>query len=259
MHITQIRNATLRLDFGGTRFLIDPYLAEKGTYPGFSGNLDPATFDEASAPRNPTAELTVPMAQILDVDAVVVSHLHDDHWDEAAIRLVPKHLPLFVQNEPDADAVRGQGFTDVRVLAGDVVFKGVTLTKTPGQHGSDEAAKLTGPVMGIVFRHPQEKTLYVAGDTIWNDDVAQNLRDHAPQAVVVNAGFAQWFGVGPIIMGADDVRRVCEAVPEATVIASHMEAVNHAELTRAALRDDAEAHGYAANLRIPADGDTITI
>ena len=259
MHITQIRNATLRLDFGGTRFLIDPYLTEKGAYPGFSGNLDPATFDEANAPRNPTAELTVPMAQILDVDAVVVSHLHDDHWDEAAIRLVPKHLPLFVQNEADADAVRGQGFTDVRVLSGDVVFKGVTLTKTPGQHGSDEAAKLMGPVMGIVFRHPEEKTLYVAGDTIWNDDVAQNLRDHAPQAVVVNAGFAQWFGVGPIIMGTDDVRHVCRAAPEATVIASHMEAVNHAELTRVALREDAEARGYAANLRIPADGDTITI
>jgi L-ascorbate metabolism protein UlaG (beta-lactamase superfamily) len=259
MHITQIRNATLRLEFGGTRFLIDPYLAEKGAYPGFSGNIDPAMFDAAIAPRNPTAELVVPMARILDVDAVIVSHLHDDHWDEAAIRLMPKHLPLFVQSEADAETVSGEGFTDVRVLGQNTTFNGVTLTKTPGQHGSDEAAKLTGPVMGIAFRHPEEKTLYVAGDTIWNDDVARNLHDHAPQVIVVNAGFAQWFGVGPIIMGPDDVRRVCEAAPEATVIASHMEAVNHAELTRAELRKDAEARGYSSNLLIPADGDTITI
>ena len=29
MRIKQVRNATLRLDYGGTRFLIDPYLAER--------------------------------------------------------------------------------------------------------------------------------------------------------------------------------------------------------------------------------------
>lgn len=259
MHITQIRNATLRLDFGGTRFLIDPFLAEKGAYPGFLGRNDPATFDPGDVPRNPTAELVVPMDRILDVDAVIVTHLHGDHWDEAATRLVPKHLSIFVQSQFDAAGLRDRGFTDVRVLAEDTPFNGVTLAKTPGQHGSDEAAKIMGPVMGVAFRHPDEKTLYIAGDTIWNDDVAKNLRDYAPQVVVVNAGYAQWFGVGPIIMGTEDVRRVCEAAPEATIIASHMEAVNHAELTRADLRADAEARGYAANLLIPADGDSIAI
>ncbi|MGM8931146.1 MBL fold metallo-hydrolase [Salinicola halophyticus] len=259
MKITQVRNATLNLDFGGTRFLIDPFLAEKGAYPGFPGNIDPAKFDPANVPRNPTADLVVRMEQILDVDAVIVTHTHDDHWDEAAIRLVPKHLPLFVQNETDAETIRGQGFTDVRVLSSETIFNGVTLAKTPGQHGSDEAAKIMGPVMGVVFRHAGEKTLYVAGDTIWNDSVAKNLRDHAPNVVVVNSGFAQWFGVGPIIMGADDVQKVSGALPTATLIASHMEAVNHAELTRAELRQAAETRGYASKLLIPADGDTVTL
>lgn len=33
MNITQIRNATQHITFGGKTFLIDPMLAAKGTYP----------------------------------------------------------------------------------------------------------------------------------------------------------------------------------------------------------------------------------
>ncbi|SMO97743.1 MBL fold metallo-hydrolase [Paracoccus laeviglucosivorans] len=259
MQITQIRNATLRIDFGGTRFLVDPYLADKGTYEGFEASVDPAQPNPRADVRNPTAELGVPMAQILDVDAVIVTHTHADHWDEAAVRLVPRHLPLFVQNEADAATIRGQGFEDVRVLDDSSVFLGVTLTRTSGQHGSDEAHKLMGDVMGVLLRHPDEKRLYVAGDTVWNDHVEGNLAEHAPQVVVVNAGDARIVGLGAIIMGVDDVKKVCEAAPDATVIASHMEAVNHAELTRDALRTDAEKRGYARNLLIPADGETISL
>lgn len=35
MKITQVRNATLLIHYAGTRFLIDPMLAPKGSYPGF--------------------------------------------------------------------------------------------------------------------------------------------------------------------------------------------------------------------------------
>lgn len=36
MNITQIRNATLHITFGGKTFLVDPMLAPKGAYPGFA-------------------------------------------------------------------------------------------------------------------------------------------------------------------------------------------------------------------------------
>jgi L-ascorbate metabolism protein UlaG (beta-lactamase superfamily) len=42
------------------------------------------------------------MDEILDVDAVIVTHIHPDHWDEAAINLVPKDMLIFAQNEKDA-------------------------------------------------------------------------------------------------------------------------------------------------------------
>ncbi|MFP3458551.1 MBL fold metallo-hydrolase, partial [Psychrobacter sp. SIMBA_152] len=77
MKIQQIRNATVVLDYAGTRLLVDPYLAEQGAYPGFEGTAN-------SHLRNPTAPLPMPVAEIIDADAVILTHVHPDHWDEAA-------------------------------------------------------------------------------------------------------------------------------------------------------------------------------
>ena len=55
--------------------------------------------------------------------------------------------------------------------------------------------------------------------------------------VVLNAGHAQLAGFdGSIIMGEDDMYRAYEATRSAKVIAIHMEAVNHATLSRESLR-----------------------
>jgi len=72
MRIRQIRNATVSLEFGGIRFLIDPWLAEKDAYPGFAGTANDHL-------RNPTAALVVPMSEIVDVDAVILTHAHLGH------------------------------------------------------------------------------------------------------------------------------------------------------------------------------------
>ena len=89
MHITQVRNATLLIDYAGTRFLIDPMLSAKDSLPGFEGTAN-------SHLRNPLVELPLPLAELIDVDAVIVTHDHPDHWDLAAQQQIPKHLPLFV-------------------------------------------------------------------------------------------------------------------------------------------------------------------
>lgn len=250
MKIKQVRNATLRVDIAGTRFLVDPYLADKDAYPGFEGTVNSQT-------RNPLVELRTPMEEIIDVDAVIVTHTHADHWDEAAVRLVPKHLPLFTQHKQDAALIRSQGFTDVHVLGSDTVFNDVTLIKTAGRHGTMEAVaaapEVLGHVCGVVFRHADEKTLYVAGDTVWNEDVRAALATFTPDIVVLNAGDAQVPGLGSIIMNSEDVESVHTAIPDATLIASHLEAVNHSVLTRNELRSFADANGMTECLLIPAD------
>jgi len=79
-----------------------------------------------------------------------VTHTHLDHWDNAARDYLPKGMLLFVQDEKDAAAILAAGFSDVRVLSTDTDFDGVALTKTPGQHGSDEAMQKIGGWLGTV-------------------------------------------------------------------------------------------------------------
>ncbi|MEF9384019.1 MBL fold metallo-hydrolase [Ralstonia solanacearum species complex bacterium KE056] len=257
MKFQQVRNATVIIDYAGTRFLIDPILSPKGTYPAFPGTPNDHL-------RNPTVDLPIPMESILAIDAVIVTHDHLDHWDDLAKQLIPKDKPLFVQNERDQDAIQAAGFTDVRLLGTDTRFQGVTLAKTSGQHGSDQVmsspiGQLLGEVSGVVFKHPDEKTVYLAGDTLWNAHVQGSLEQHMPEVVILNAGDAQIVGFGSIIMGKKDVYAVHQAAPQATLIATHMESVNHATLTRAELRTFAAEQGMANHLLVPEDGEICTL
>ncbi|MCG7630494.1 MBL fold metallo-hydrolase [Epibacterium sp. MM17-32] len=254
MKIHQIRNATLTVTFGGKRFLVDPYLAEKDAYPGFDGTVN-------SEIRQPRVALRTPMDRILDFDALILTHLHPDHFDAAAVALLPRDKPVFVQNYSDAELIKAMGFTDVRPLGIETRFGEITLSRTRGQHGSDQAyvygAERLGSVMGVVFRAAGEKTLYLAGDTVWNQMVATNLDMFAPDVIVLAAGDAQVPGLGSIIMGAADVKTVHDAAPTAQIIASHMETVNHCVLSRAGLQDFAVRNGMTERLWIPEDDEIL--
>ncbi|HDX4050005.1 TPA: MBL fold metallo-hydrolase [Enterobacter soli] len=257
MNITQIRNATQLITYAGKRFLIDPMLAPKGAYPGFSGT---ARADI----RNPMVELPVDVKTLLDADAVIVTHTHDDHWDQAAIELIAKDKPVYVQNDSDAALLRSQGFTHLTVMTEETTFGDIRIAKTQGgQHGTDRAyavpelAERLGEACGVVFLHPDEKTLYIAGDTIWREEVAADLQKHQPDVVVLNAGYAHVLGFGPIIMGDQDVLNVHFLLPQAQIVATHMEAINHCLLTRHALREYAEANQFSDALSIPQDGESV--
>ncbi len=232
-----IRNATMKLTYAGTTFLIDPMLAVKGAYKGFDGT-------PRSELRNPLVDLPVPITDVLKADAIILSDIHEDHWDPAARYLVPRTMTIFTQDEKDAAKVREDGFADVRVLTEEGLdFKGTRLIKTLGKHGSNhffavpQVAELLGDVMGIVFQRPNHPTAYVASDTIWNKNVEDALTRYQPDVVFLNTGYAQVNGFdGSIIMGKDDVARAYRFSPKASIVGIHMESVNHAMLTRKELR-----------------------
>ncbi|MED4117200.1 MBL fold metallo-hydrolase, partial [Priestia megaterium] len=191
MNIKQIRNATIIVEYAGKKFLIDPMLAEKGTYPPFPGSIKQDQY-------NPVVSLPTSVDEIISgIDAVIVTHLHLDHFDEAAQKLLPKDIKMFVQNKEEAKEVQNSGFQDVEVLTKDTVFEGIQLVKTKGEHGrGEELLKLMGEVCGVVFKHPSEKTLYVAGDTVWYEDVQKELDTHEPDVIVVNGGDNQFIEYG---------------------------------------------------------------
>ncbi len=258
VQLQQIRNATAKIHYAGKTFLLDPFLAGKGKYPGF-----PGTFN--SQLRNPLVELPMPAKDVMQgVDAVIVSHTHLDHWDGGDHQFIPKAMPLFVQHDADAKLVRGQGFTDVRVLGQQTLFHGVRLSKAGGQHGTDAMyskkplAAALGEAMGVVFQAPGAKTIYVVGDTVWQRDVDHTLATFKPDVIVLNTGDARMVGqTGSIIMGKDDVLHAYQAMPGAIIVATHMDAINHMTLSRQELKEHVKQHGIGDRVRIPADGETL--
>lgn len=258
VEMQQVRNATVKITYAGTTFLIDPMLAKQGAYPGFEGTY-------RSNLRNPLVELPESAENVISgVDAVIVTHTHLDHWDDAAQKALPKDIPLFTQHEADAQLIRSQGFKNVRVLTDESEFGGVKITKTGGQHGTDEMyavpalAKPLGEAMGVVFQAKGYKTLYLAGDTIWRKEVDQAIETYDPEVIVLNAGKAKMTGYeGAIIMGEEDVLRASQAAKNAKIVAVHMDAVNHMSLTREELRAYVKKQGIESRVDIPEDGASL--
>jgi L-ascorbate metabolism protein UlaG (beta-lactamase superfamily) len=252
MKITHIRNATLIVEYGGKTFLIDPMLAEKGTYPPFPNSI-------RQDQNNPLVSLPLSLEEIIaDVDAVIVTHLHLDHFDDAAKQALPNDIKMFVQNEEDAAVVKEAGFKNVEALTKNTVFQGIQLIKTKGEHGRGEILKLAGLVCGVVFNHDSEKTLYVAGDTVWYSAVGEEINTHQPDVIVVNGGDNQFLEGGSLVMGKEDIYQVFKAAPHATIISVHMEAVNHWTLSREELKSFINEKDMASRVFVPDDGEVYT-
>lgn len=246
-----VRNATCRISYGGKTILLDPWLGEVGSYPAVRNAPNPRP--------NPLVALPMPVEQVLaGVDATLITHTHFDHWDAAERNRVPKGGLIFVQ-PADRDRLTQAGYTDVRAIDERVVWEGITITRTAAQHGTGETGVRMGAVSGYVLSRAGLPTVYIAGDTVWFDGVAAALRDHRPDVVVVNAGEAMFNEGGPIIMGVDDVAKVCAGAPRATVIAVHLEAVNHCMLNRDTLRAGLDRVGLQARVLIPRDGATLPL
>ena len=263
MKIQQIRNATLRISYAGQTFLVDPWLAPKGSMGTFRqiGLFFKVFSDaEADAPM-PATELPMSVEETLKgVDAYVVTHVHPDHVDIAPDgtvgALLDKSVPAFVQSDDDKAVLERSGFTFVSVLSDESSFKGVRLVKTPGRHGVIHPC---GPSCGVVFQNPDEKTLYLAGDTVWFSGVEETLARFKPDVIVLNSCAAHLVHEGRLIMDDEEACRVKNTCPDATVILSHMDVVAHATITRARMRQLMELRGVMGDFIMPEDGETLAL
>lgn len=250
MKLQQIRNATMVVNYAGKKFLIDPMLSKKGTLPPFP---HPASGDKRA---NPLVELPVSVNDLINgLDAVFLSHLHYDHYDDAAKEILPKHIKIYVQDEIDKKEVESAGFMNVEVLTNGTDFDGIELFQTQAQHGFGETLKLAGNVHGFVMKHPEEKTLYLVTDSVWYEGVQQELEKHNPDIIVLNGGDNQFIGSGPLIMGKEDVKKVREAAPNSTIVVSHMEGVNHNTLSRKELKQFLTEENISKKILVPDDGE----
>lgn len=255
MKIQQLRNATIILEFGPYRLLVDPMLAAKGTLPAL--RLFGATQ------RNPLVELPASTAEDLEsVTHCLITHCqkgHFDHLDRAAKRwLRQKQIPV-ICTPRDAGYLARRGL-NVQPLADDHpqpgTFLGGTLRTVECTHGRGLVGKLMEHGVGYLIELPGEPSVYLTGDTVLTPAVSEFVLRHQPQVSVVPAGGARFDLGGDIIMGIEETLEFAR-LSRGAVVANHLEAISHCPTTRKALRDAAEKAGVGERLFIPQDGQTL--
>ncbi len=252
MIIQQIRNATLKIKYGCICFLLDPWFQDQGT--GFSVKAVRPEMQGIKCPINALPD--TPENVLRGVDYCLVTHLHFDHFSRDYL---PEDLRIIAQNNQDAEQLRQMGFEKTVAFESDTLnVEDVVIHKTKAIHGDcAEVVEKMGEVCGYVFEAPGEKRLYLAADTVYCREVESTIRQYHPEVIILNCCEAT-IPLGRLIMNLSDIEKVCEAAPQSVVVASHLDSVNHALLTR----NDIIAFANERNLlgiRVPEDGESIIL
>jgi L-ascorbate metabolism protein UlaG (beta-lactamase superfamily) len=249
--IQHIRNATLTINYKGKTLLVDPLFSIKH-------DMDPIpwTNDE----RNPSVDLPFDedgLGEIINkTDAVLLTHLHPDHWDATAQTKIPGTKTIICQPE-DEPVLMKQGFNNLLFGADISVSDTFRIIRVAARHGHGEIAEKMAPVCGYVIKAGKH-TIYITGDTIWYEKVEKTIKKYKPDIIIANAGAARFQFGEPITMTAEDVANVIKAArADATVVAIHMEAINHCYLTREQLRQYLVESGFGDRCIIPPDGEIL--
>ena len=254
-NVRLIRNATLKIQYAGQTLLVDPMLGKKGTEMSALGvNL------------NPRVHLTMPIGEVLDdVDFVLLTHTHIDHYDSAAKRLISKDTPWYVQPADYDSVAMKDHFRNTTVVKESVQVGGITIVRIAGNHGRGKLGKMMGASSGYVLKAEGQPTLYIMGDCVWNESTQKAVEEHHPAYIVVNSGGAILPPLsktdGPIIPNETETMRIIDDCPANTrFIAVHMDAIDHCQTTREILRNEALHHGIdMQRLIIPNDGESIEL
>ncbi|NHM33963.1 MBL fold metallo-hydrolase [Neobacillus terrae] len=250
MKIQLIRHATHVISYNGKILLIDPMFSEKGTL----ASVPNSPREQMS---NPLTVLPVEISSLLNADAIMLTHTHRDHFDDAAVESLPKHLPLFCQPE-DEDFIKGKSFTNVIPISEVFNWEGIQLIRTTGEHGKGSLGKKMGPVSGFVLKSKDEPTLYIIGDSVWYEEIQAVFNNFSPDVAIIFAGEARFNEGEPITMGLKDIDSIVTEFPNTKLVISHLEAWNHCVLTRNQVLNYILSKNLQHKAAVPLDGESLT-
>lgn len=184
LRATYIGGPTVLLEYAGMRLLTDPTL-----------DSAPADYPTSVYTLHKTQSPALTPSQLGTIDAVLLSH--DHHFDnlDRNGRSVLSHAHRIYTTEVGAERLGGgavglASWQEVR-LAG-----GASLVATPARHGPEGGDR--GPVIGFLLReHAAAAAIYVSGDTVWYEGVAEVGRRFHPRVAFLNLGAARVAVAGP--------------------------------------------------------------
>ena len=249
--VTYIGGPTVRLDVAGLRLLTDPTFDSGGVYEGATSTLTKL--------RGPTLDV----ASVGPVDAVLLSHDHHfDNLDRAGRALIAS-VRTVLTTPLGASRLGGGAIglepwesTDLASPDGGTL----RITSTPGRHGPVGGDR--GPVTGFVLTQVDTtRAIYVSGDTVWFDGVADVVKRYDIGVAVLFMGAARVAATGAaaITMTAEDGVQFARACRGATIVPVHFEDWAHFSEGRDTIQRTFAAAGLAQRLRWPVRGGTITV
>jgi L-ascorbate metabolism protein UlaG (beta-lactamase superfamily) len=222
--ITYIGGPTALIEIGGFRLLTDPTFDPAG---GVYGNL--------AKTRGPVLE---PDA-LGRVDAVLLSHdHHDDNLDHRGREFL-KNAGRVLTTVDGAKRLGGNAFglapwESAEFRVDSVDGSTLKITATPARHGPAHMDR--GPVVGFVLKvADSEQVIYVSGDTVWYEGVAEVAKKYKVEVAILFMGAARVAQVGPwaLTMTSEDGVAAARAFAEATIVPLHYEGWKHFSESRA--------------------------
>ena len=253
LKVTYIGGPTALLELGGLRLLTDPTFDPAGSdYPS------PATVLRKTQGPALAAE------QVGAIDVVLLSHDHHfDNLDHAGRRVLAT-AGRTLTTGAGAERLGGNAVGLAPWQHHDVPARdGRTLriTATPARHGPPGGDR--GPVIGfaLAMTDLSDRVVYVSGDTVWYEGVAEVGRRFSPRVALLFTGAARVREVGPanLTLTAAEAVTAAKAFPGALVVPLHFEGWAHFSETRADVESAFAAAGLAARLRWPVPGKVVEL
>ena len=274
------RNATAKLTYGPKNakltFLLDPMLSKKGELLSFAG-----------IEKNPTVDLPKDIDYIIKgIDAVIVSHVHIDHFDMVAVRNIDTKMPIITpynrtpidpQNLEKtvlfSEQLKTFGFINVLNIGSDkrksIRYKGIEIIQEFALHGKGELKKFMGGVNGIILRAKNQPTIYWTSDSILDEEgrAEEILKQYRPDIIIAHTGGAlvQTLSPNPLMMDEKQAVKFILAAkkynPKSKIIAIHMNSLDHCFTTRKKMKKAIKAldNKMSKDVIIPNDGDIVII